>query len=1615
MTRRKLFVALSIFSLALSVPQLSRAQDTDGDGMPDLHELLYPCLLPATPDGNVDYDADGMTSLSEYSYSTSLNPCDDDTDNDGTADGVEVSKGSNPLNAAIVPSIAKLGSETRLTFDAAQSTTPVMAWTGSEFGVFWDDTTAAANDNIYFVRVSKSGSLIGSPLQISTGTAGKGVRIGDCLWNGSEFALVWDDERDGNFETYFTRVSGTGAKIGSEIRISYAPLQSVAPSLAWNGSEYGLAWDDERDGNYEIYFVRLTATGTKIGSDLRITTNTGVSKNPTLRWTGSEYGMAWYDFGEITPNSEIYFRRISSSGALIGSNQRITTADGASRDWHFMAWSGSEFGITWYDSRDGNDEIYFTRVSLSGTKIGTELRVTNTPTNTSASEIVWTGSEFGISYIDKGALDSGYEIYFNRISSSGQVVGPELLIANTSLPWSYFWLSSYLAWNGTEFGLVFYHNGPGNNEVYFARIGVDTDGDGLDVDAETNAGTSPNDWDTDGDALSDGDEINTYGTGPLVADSDGDGLDDGEEISLTTDPLDPDSDNDGLSDGNEVELFLTDPLVLDNDSDADGLPDVVEDNTGVFVSPSQTGTNPGDSDTDDDGINDGTEVLGGSNPLDNTVTPKLGTDLEKVGPEIRLSLNPSDVKQTTILWTGSEYGVFYLDNRSGYYEILMTRLAPDGDTLSPESRLTNQAVYNEYLSTQWTGSEYGVSWTSQVHINFMRVSVGGQVITGPTRVNSVTSNVGIHSLSWTGSEFGVAYRDDRDGDAEIYFSRISAAGGQIGSDLRITNALGVSRSPRLDWTGAKYGLSWSDLRNGNYEIYFALLNNQGSFLLSDKRLSTDPANSNPGCLAWSGNYFAYAWEDDRSGVDQLYFNRLSASGDILNSTQRLINNSTAAVSPAMEWGNYEFILAWMDERDGNYEIYVGRMDEMGNRIGGDFRISHDPTYTAFNHEQVIAWSGSEYGLIYYDSRSGNNEVYFSRIRPVIDTDGDGLHDNDEPGLLTNSHDWDTDDDGVDDGSEVNSGCMNPLALDTDSDGLADGVEDADKDGVVDSGETNPCEADSDLDQLLDGYEVTVSLTDPLDPDTDNDNMGDFFEDENACLDPLTGDSLLDADSDYLLNIEELQENANPCQADTDGDGVNDHVETHVKPCMNPNDNDTDGDGLIDGTTAGEDKDGNGILASTETDPCLTDTDGDGLDDYYEKNVSHTDPNGNDADGDGISDGDEIGIYNTDPFDSDSDNDRLSDYDEIFNTNTDPNDIDTDGDNLSDWSEINYYNTDPNLWDSDDDGLSDGLEEATGTAANKEDTDDDGMPDAWEKSYSCLNANVDDADLDADSDGLTNLEEFIIGSHPCVQDMDGDGLSDHYEYEVSLTDPVNPDTDGDGLTDGDEVNNHNTLPLDFDTDDDGFSDGNEITNGTDPLDPNSHPEPADKVINYQGRLSDENGMPVNGTVTIVFRVYDVATGGLALWTEMQTVTVTSGSYHVMLGSVTPWPNIFNRQELWLEVEVNGQVLTPRTRFGWVPFAFHCEETSGAGRTEIDRRTMSIVKPNNEILVHVAFKKAFATAPEVVVGPPSDELQGKRFVPAKINNITTEGFDVTFQSLTGASASGTATFTYFAFGQ
>lgn len=96
-----------------------------------------------------------------------------------------------------------------------------------------------------------------------------------------------------------------------------------------------------------------------------------------------------------------------------------------------------------------------------------------------------------------------------------------------------------------------------------------------------------------------------------------------------------------------------------------------------------------------------------------------------------------------------------------------------------------------------------------------------------------------------------------------------------------------------------------------------------------------------------------------------------------------------------------------------------------------------------------------------------------------------------------------------------------------------------------------------------------------------------------------------------------------------------------------------------------------------------------------------------------------------------------------------------------------------------------------------------------------------------------------------------------------------------------------------------------------------------LLNYQGRLTDSSGIPLNGSYAITFRLYDAETAGNLLWEETHTgALIQKGIFSVLLGSVTALNLTFDKP-YFLEIKVGTEVMSPRQRITSAGYAIRAE--------------------------------------------------------------------------------------------
>jgi len=102
-----------------------------------------------------------------------------------------------------------------------------------------------------------------------------------------------------------------------------------------------------------------------------------------------------------------------------------------------------------------------------------------------------------------------------------------------------------------------------------------------------------------------------------------------------------------------------------------------------------------------------------------------------------------------------------------------------------------------------------------------------------------------------------------------------------------------------------------------------------------------------------------------------------------------------------------------------------------------------------------------------------------------------------------------------------------------------------------------------------------------------------------------------------------------------------------------------------------------------------------------------------------------------------------------------------------------------------------------------------------------------------------------------------------------------------------------------------------------------------VLSHQGLLTDASGVPLEGSFNLTFSLYQMPTGGTALWTETHTsVPVQNGTFSVRLGSITPFGISFD-QQLYLALAIDGGAeMAPRSALSSVPYSLRVGTVDGA---------------------------------------------------------------------------------------
>ncbi|MCI0633044.1 MAG: glycoside hydrolase, partial [Actinobacteria bacterium] len=300
----------------------------------------------------------------------------------------------------------------RLTVDPALSGNPSIAARGDDVHVVWWDERDA-RPQVYYKRSRNGGATWGADRRIVVTPGGAYPSLAVA---GERVHVVYGDVREGNAEVYHLRSLDSGASWKPPMRLSALPWNSYTPTVSASGDDVYVAWTDSRDAmtvdrSEEEYFRHSHDGGATWDDEVRLTSDPANSWAPSLAADGSSVWVTWFD--ERGGDWEIYLKQSTDRGATWSADRRLTHSAGASVR-PSLTRRGSALHIVFWDSRDGNEEIYWLTSPDRGKTWSGPTRLTRAGSGSTLPSAA--AAKSGVHVVWTDGRDGNPEIYYKRLT-----------------------------------------------------------------------------------------------------------------------------------------------------------------------------------------------------------------------------------------------------------------------------------------------------------------------------------------------------------------------------------------------------------------------------------------------------------------------------------------------------------------------------------------------------------------------------------------------------------------------------------------------------------------------------------------------------------------------------------------------------------------------------------------------------------------------------------------------------------------------------------------------------------------------------------------------------------------------------------------------------------------------------------------------------------------------------------------------------------------------------------------------------------------------------------------------------------------------------------------------
>ena len=769
-----------------------------------------------------------------------------------------------------------------------------------------------------------------------------------------QYLVVWQDNRNGNYDIYGQLIDSDGLLSGQNLAIRAASGDQTLPDVAYDPVDdtYLVAW---RSGTTSIHAQRVDSTGSLVGSLLDLTGMIGNTVDrPAVAYSSSAgyWLVAWQQWAGGVNENDVRARAVSGAGSMATTFTAYSaTGDDAAPD---VAANGSQGFLVAWERADPPSGIYARRTTTSAADGDAFVVASGMITSKVAPRLTYNADddEFLAAWQDLG---TGYDTVWGRrvrgqYDVSGQLVGDAFQVSDAGQADCGGPAVTYLAASGGENGryLVAWEQGARPVDLYARWVLTD----GTPSGSFTLTGADGGQEDV---ALAFGPAMTTTlatwtdgraGNSDVYARSVEAGGDLGAEVMLHPAPGDQQL-----------------PQAAYNPDDVEYLV--------VWQDYRQGTSNPDIY---------GQRVTGEGLPVGSNIAVNTAS-YRQIAPRVAYA---AQGQVYLVVWC------HYTGTGEDVYDVYGQRLSRTGQlqgsplVIANESGTTGQEYPTDVVYNS-TSDRFLVLWDDMAATKYWDVW-GRHVSTDGSLgdVVQITNQSGYHEDSGAGAydpdddQYLITwkYRAVASGAGDIQGRRVTGSGTVNPETIAIATGTAEQQNPAVAYlAGAgRYVAVWEDNRNGNYDVYGQLVSPAGTLDGDNYAIGSASQNDRFPRLAMGGSgggLVAWQRDDGGSAANELYGRRLGSDGRPTGDGFTLLaagGEQQRPVAAYDEAGRY--LLAWQDNRNGNWDIYGSLYEPLQAGFSATPTLGITPLQVEFTDESTPAGAADAWRWAFGDGASG---------------------------------------------------------------------------------------------------------------------------------------------------------------------------------------------------------------------------------------------------------------------------------------------------------------------------------------------------------------------------------------------------------------------------------------------------------------------------------------------------------------------------------------------------------------------------------------------------------------------------------------------------------------------